>query len=187
MAVRPKPRLFTVEEYDRMVEAGILGENDRVELVNGEIVQMTPIGSRHAACVDRLNALLSRHVSDRAIIHVQNPVRANEWSEPEPDLGLLRPQSDYYAAAHPGPGDVFLLIEVAETSLDYDRSVKALVYGSAGVPEFWIVALNLGQVEVHRSPGPDGYAEVRLFGADERLAPLAFPDVSLAVKDVLGS
>ncbi len=112
MAVRPQPRLFTVEEYDRMVEAGILGENERVELVSGGIVQMTAIGSRQAACVNRLNALFSKHVSDRAIIQVQNPVRASELSEPEPDLGLLRPRSDYYAAAHPGAGDVFLLIEV---------------------------------------------------------------------------
>lgn len=93
MAVRPQPRLFTVEEYDRMVEAGILGENERVELVSGGIVQMTAIGSRQAACVNRLNALFSKHVSDRAIIQVQNPVRASELSEPEPDLGLLRPEA----------------------------------------------------------------------------------------------
>jgi Uma2 family endonuclease len=187
MAVGPQPRLFTVEEYDRIVEAGILGENDRVELVNGRIVEMIASGSRHAACVIRLNALLSKHVADRAIVLVQNPVRASELSEPEPDLGLLRPRSDYYAAAHPGPGDMFLLIEVAETSLDYDRSVKAALYAAASVPEVWIVDLNLGQIEVHRSPGPDGYAEVRSLGADERLAPLAFPDVSLAVRDILGS
>lgn len=187
MAVRPQPRLFTVEEYDRMGEAGILGEDDRVELINGEIVQMTPIGSHHAACVHRLVALLSKHVAGRAIVLVQNPVRASELSEPQPDLGLLRLRDDFYAEAHPGPDDVHLLVEVADSSLDYDRSVKAALYAAAGVPELWIVDLACRQIESCRLPGADGYREVRQVAAGGRLAPLAFPDVSLAVNDIVGT
>jgi len=111
MVVRPQPRLFTVEEYHRMGEVGILGEDDRVELINGEIVRMNPIGSPHAGCVNRLNALLSRHFAGQAVVQVQNPVRASDLSEPQPDLGLLRFRSDYYAERHPRPSDVLLLIE----------------------------------------------------------------------------
>jgi len=115
---------FTVEEYHRMGQAGILSEDDRVELIEGEIVEMAPVGSRHAACVKRLNALLSRRAGGRALVSVQDPIRLGEHSEPQPDLALLKPREDFYAAAHPGPEDVLLVIEVAETSLEYDREVK---------------------------------------------------------------
>ncbi len=187
MVVRPQPRLFTVEEYHRMGEAGILGEDDRVELINGEIVRMNPIGSPHAGCVNRLNALLSRHFAGQAVVQVQNPVRASDLSESQPDLGLLRFRSDYYAERHPRPSDVLLLIEVSESSVAYDRSVKAALYAAAGVPELWIVDLNLRQVECHRNPGPDGYGEVRQIAADGRLAPLAFPEGALSVSEILGA
>lgn len=135
MSVQLLRRSFTVEEYHRMAEAGILREDDRVELLEGEIVEMTPIGSRHAACVDRLNQLGVRGVGPRAIVRVQSPVRLGERSEPQPDLTLLRARPDFYAHAHPGPADVLLIIEVAEASADADRTVKMPLYARAAIPE----------------------------------------------------
>lgn len=187
MVIRPQPRLFTVDEYDRMADAGILGENDRVELINGKIVRMTAVGSRHAACVDRLTALLSRLLADRAIVRVQSPVRVSELSEPEPDLALLAPRDDWYAGGHPGPADALLIIEVADSSLDFDRSVKASLYAAAGVTELWIVDQTLGALETFRQPGPDGYASVRRVAPGDYLAPAAFPDVAVAVGDIFGT
>jgi Uma2 family endonuclease len=177
-------RLFTVAEYHRMAEAGILGEDDRVELLEGEIVAMTPIGSRHAACVARLTALLSR-VQERGIVWVQNPIRLGEHSEPQPDLAVLKPRADFYAQAHPEPEDVLLVVEVAETSADYDREVKLPLHARAGIPEVWLVDLTEERIEAYLQPAPNGYREVRHVGRDGRAAPQAFPDLELAVADLL--
>ncbi len=134
MTARLLKRLFTIEEYHKMAQAGILTEDDRAELIEGEIVEMAPIGSRHAACVARLTALLSR-VQDRAILWVQNPIRLGEHSEPQPDVALLSLRPDFYAQAHPGPQDVLLLVEVAETSPGDDREVKLFLYARAAISE----------------------------------------------------
>jgi Uma2 family endonuclease len=186
MAVSPQPRLFTVEEYYRMAEAGILSEEDRVELINGEIIRMTAIGSRHAACVNRLLELFSRHFSRQAIVQVQNPVRLSDLSELEPDVALLHLKTDYYAAAHPLPRDVMLIVEVADASLGYDRSVKVALYAAAGIQGVWIVDLLGRQIESYQDPTPEGYGTMQQWDAGQRLAPLAFPDVSLAVTDIVG-
>ena len=186
MAVRPQPRLFTVEEYYRMGESGILDEDDRVELIHGEIIQMTPIGIAHASCVNRLNMLLTRLLSPRAIVQVQNPVGIDQRSEPQPDLILLAPRSDYYRERRPGPRDTLLVIEVADSSLQFDRTVKAPLYAAAGIQELWIVDLAHRRVEVLRSPGPTGYAETQVIGAGDGLALLAFPDVVVTLEDIVG-
>ena len=177
---------FSVEDYHRMARAGILGEDDRVELIDGEIVDMAPIGPRHAASVDRLVRAFSRRLEDRAIVRVQSPVRLGERSEPQPDVALLRPRDDYYASGHPAAADVLLVVEVAESSAEYDRQVKVPLYGRHGVAEVWLVDLERGQVEVYRRPGGEGYGEVRTLGRGEGLSPLAFPDLTLAVDDILG-
>jgi Uma2 family endonuclease len=177
-------RLFTVTEYHRIAEAGILGEDDRVELLAGEIVAMTPIGSRQAACVARLTALLSR-VQELGIVWVQNPIHLGQHSEPRPDLAVLKPRADFYAQAHPEPEDVLLVVEVAETSADYDREVKLPLYARAGIPEVWLVDLTEERIEAYRQPAPNGYREVRRLGRDGRAAPQAFPDLELAVADLL--
>ena len=169
-----------------MREAGILGEDDRVELLEGEIVEMAPIGSRHAAVVDRLNALFARALEGRAIVRVQSPVRLSEVSEPQPDLALLRPRGDYYEGGHPGPGDVLLVVEVADTRPEYDREVKVPLYGRHEVREAWLVDLSAGRVEVYRGPGPRGYKERRVLGRGEAVAPLAVPDLEVRVEEVLG-
>ncbi len=187
MAVQLLRRSFTIEEYHRMGEAGILREDDRVELIDGEIVQMTPIGSRHAACVMRLNQVLSRHPGQGVLVNVQNPIRLGEYSELQPDVTLLRFRPDFYAKSHPGPTDVLLVMEVAETSAAYDREVKALLYAKAAIPEVWLVDLAEERTEVYRQPSPRGYRDVRMIRRGELLTPLVLPELALAVNDVLGS
>lgn len=186
MAFQLLRRGFTVEEFHRMAQAGILTEDDRVELIEGEIITMTPVGSRHAACVDRLTRLFSAHVGREAIVRVQNPVRLGERSEPQPDLALLRFRSDFYASAHPGPEDVLLVVEVAETTADADREVKLPLYARSGIAEAWLVDLAGGRVEVGRRPTPRGYEEVERFGRGARVRSRALPELDLAVDEILG-
>jgi Uma2 family endonuclease len=184
MAVDIQKRLFTCAEYETMLAAGILSEDDRVELIEGEILQMSPIGNRHANCLRRLNALFSR-LGGRSVLSIQSPLRLNDLSEPEPDLLLLRPRADFYVD-HPGPVDVLLLVEVADASLGFDRRVKAPLYALNGIAELWIVDLEGRAVEVHRRPSPRGYQEVRRYERGDLLGLLAFPDFSLTVEEVLG-
>jgi len=177
---------FTVEEYDRMAQSGVLSEDDRVELIDGEIVEMSPIGSRHAACVKRLNRLFSQGVGQRAVVSVQDPIHLGRHSEPQPDIILLRPHPDFYAADHPSPADALLVVEVAEASSEYDREVKVPLYARAGIPEVWVVDLGRRTVEVYRTPSPQGYTGVQRVWADQSLSPMEFPDLIVAVDDILG-
>lgn len=186
MPVQFLRRSFTVEDYHRMAQAGIFSEDDRVELLKGEIVTMAPIGSRHQACVDRLTGVLSLQVARRAIVRVQGPVRLDEHSEPQPDVALLKNQVDYYAQRHPRPEDVLLVIEVAETSAEADRDIKVPLYARAGIPEAWLVDLSGECIEIFQEPSPQGYQEVRRVRRGHRLAPRAFPDLDLAAHDLLG-
>mgnify|MGYP005848610191 CR=1 FL=1 len=179
-------RRFTVDEYHRMAEAGILHEDDRVELLEGEIVEMSPIGWRHQGCVNRLTYWLIAALQDRAVVQPQGPIRLGPDSEPQPDLVVLRPRADFYAEGGPGPEDVLWLVEISDTSLRYDREVKVPLYGRYGIPEVWVVDLVEERVFVHRDPHPAaGYRSVRVLGRGARLAPQAFPDVELAVGDIL--
>ncbi len=180
-----KKRLFNVAEYHLMVETGIISERDRVELIEGEIVEMSPIGSRHAANVDSLVAFLSRQIRESAIIRVQSTVRFSETMELEPDLALLKPREDFYAGAHPKPGDVLILIEVANTSLKYDRTVKSPLHARSGIPETWIVDLTTDTIERHANPTSDGYRETVRFKRGDTLESRIIPDLRLAVSDVL--
>lgn len=178
----PLKRLFTVSEYHSMAEAGILPEDDRVELIEGEIFRMAPIGSRHAGCVNRLNHFLR---GSGGILSPQNPVLFGSLSEPQPDIALLRSRDDFYASSLPTPEDVLLLVEVADSSIGFDRRVKVPLYARNGVPEVWIVDLTKGRMEVHREPSATGYRDVRLLQRSDRLSPLAFPDLELNVSDIL--
>jgi Uma2 family endonuclease len=176
---------FTVDEYYRMAEAGILHEDDRVELIEGEIVEMAPIGSNHASHVDRLAQLLFERIGRHAIIRVQNPIHLGEYSELQPDITLLHPRPDFYRTAHPGPEDILLLVEVAETSAAYDREVKASLYARSGIREYWLVDLVSESIEVYRGPIPEEYHQVRQLRHGDRIAPEAFPDVEIAIDDAL--
>ncbi len=181
-----EPYRFTVEEYERMGQVGILGEDDRVELIDGQIVQMTPIGVPHAGTVGALSIMFTRAIGDRAIVWAQNPIELGEFSEPQPDLMLLRPPLATYRRRHPLPKDVHLLVEVADTSGPLDRGVKLSLYAQAGVPEYWIVDLEKNVVEVHRSPSGDRYASVERLAPGNHVSPKAFPDVELEVSEILG-
>ena len=180
-------RRFTVEEYHRMGEAGILGCDERLELIAGRIVVREPIVARHAATVDRLTRLWTSRLGERAIVRVQNPVQFPEAdSELQPDILLLRPRDDFYAAGHPRVADVLLLIEVADTTLRLDRRVKIPLYADVGVVETWLCDLVAERVEVYREPVDGTYRDVRTRERSEHIAPLALRDVVVAVDELLG-
>jgi hypothetical protein len=179
-------RRFSVEEFHQMGAAGILDENDRVELVDGQIIEMSAIGSRHAACVARLTRRL-QPVGEAAILWVQNPVRLDRHTELVPDLALLRPRHDFYAEAHPGPGDVLLLIEVADSTLEYDRRVKVPLYARVGVPELWLVNLPERRVELFRHPaGEKGYGEILEAGVADTVESETIPGLILTAPEIFG-
>jgi Uma2 family endonuclease len=179
-------RRFTVDEYHRLAECGVLGEDDRVELIGGEIVRMAAMGARHAACVTGLTELLVPRLAGVAVVRVQLPVAIPEHDEPEPDIALARPRPDRYAAAHPQPRDILLVIEVADTSLSYDREVKLPVYARAGVPESWLFDLAGRGIERHTEPVPEGYRRVARAGRGERLASTVLPDLRFDADELLG-
>jgi Uma2 family endonuclease len=187
MAVQMVTHRFTAKDFHRMVETDILHEDDRVELLHGEIVDMPPIGPGHAAGVNRLlNAFLPLQGERKAIISVQNPIHLGEHSEPQPDLTLLKLRPDFYAQGHPGPQEILLVVEVMESSAGYDREVKVPLYARFGIRETWLVDIERGLIEVYRDPSPEGYREVHTRRRDERLAPAAFPQFILTVDVVLG-
>lgn len=184
--VEVKHRRFTLGEYHRMIDAGILGKRDRVELIRGEIVHMTPIGLRHSASVAFLIQRLVMRLADGALLWPGLPLMILPDSEPEPDIVLVKPREDFYRSALPQPADVLLLIEVSDSSLRYDRTVKRTLCAEAGIAEYWIVNLQQDGVEVHRQPHRDGYQHVERIGRGGIVASQAFPDVVLLVDDILG-
>jgi Uma2 family endonuclease len=187
VAVTLRRRRFTLDEYHRMGEAGILAEDSRVELIAGEIVVREPIGAHHASTVDRLTRLWTMRLGNRAIVRVQGPVQfSQEDSELQPDVTLLRPRPDFYAAAHPLADDVLLLIEVADTSLLLDRRVKIPLYARAGIREVWLVDLTADRVEVYQAPQDNRYGDHTVVERGQCLTPLAFPDVTVGLEDLIG-
>ena len=179
-------RPLTVADYHRMGEVGILTEDDRVELIEGQLVAMSPIGSDHSGTVNTLTRRLILAVGDRAVVGVQNPVRLDDMSEPQPDFSLMKPRDDDYRRATPRPDDVLLIIEVANSSLAYDRAVKSSLYARHGIPEFWIVNLQANEVEVYRTPGGDQYASVSRVGRDGVLEPELLPGAVIPAAVLLG-
>jgi Uma2 family endonuclease len=177
-------RLFTRAEYHRMAEAGILRPTERVELIRGEIVQMSPPGSRHIAFVNNLNQLLVTRLAGRAIVSVQNPVVLADDTEPQPDLAVLRHRAVRYKDAEPARQDARLLIEVADSSLAYDRSVKIRLYAAAGIPEYWLIDCPAERVEIYRAPAADGYRDVSTISAPATITLQAFPDVALTLAEI---
>lgn len=187
MPVQLLKRQFTVAEYERMTTAGILGEDDRVELINGEIVTMTPVGSRHASAVKRLlHAFLPLQAAGTVLLSIQDPIHISAHSEPQPDLALLRPRPDFYATAHPKPSDVLLIVKVAETSAEFDRTVKLPLYAKGGIPEVWLVNVAGDQIEVFRDPRPDGYQTYQVVSKGHTIVPLVFPNFTIATDAILG-
>jgi Uma2 family endonuclease len=183
--IAPTKHRFTVADYYRMAETGVLRPDVRVELLNGEIIDISPIGPFHGGVTNYLNEVFSTASRGRWKVSNQNPVHLDEHSEPQPDMMLLRPAGDFYRRKHPRPDDVFLLIEVSDTTLDQDRREKLPAYGRAGIPEMWIVNLNDLTVEVHREPHFDGYGLRTVFRGGDLVSPAAFPDVNVDVAELL--
>jgi Uma2 family endonuclease len=176
---------FSVTDYHRMAETGVLRPDARVELLDGKIIDMSPIGPFHGGLVKRLSRIFNLAAKGRWIVSIQDPVRLNDHSEPEPDVMLLKPAADDYTSRHPQPEDVFLLIEVSDTTLEYDRGEKLPAYGRAGVAEVWIVNLNEATIEVYREPHFTGYGSKTVLRAGDQAAPQVFPDASVNAGELL--
>jgi Uma2 family endonuclease len=186
MSTELERRLFTVGEYHRLLEAGILTEDDRVELIAGEIVMMSPIGARHVARVNALTDLFDGGAAGRWVRSVQNPVRLSDLSEPEPDLAILRWRDDYYEEELATASDVLLIVEVADSNVATDRRLKIPLYGRSGVPEVWLVDLTTEVVEVHTEPSSDGYARKITSRRGDKITASTVADLTVAVVDILG-
>ena len=185
MAVAFKHR-FTVDDYMRMGETGIIPHDLRVELIDGEIIKMPPINPPHQSVVNRLTKLLVTRLGDRAIVQIQGPVRLDNHSMPQPDILLLAPRADYYSKRHPDSQTVFLAIEVADTSLRYDREIKGPLYAQKGIREYWVVDVNARRVDVYREPHTEHYA-IRFVAQEGTPAGIdAFPDESFDISEIFG-
>lgn len=184
MAVQTKHR-FSVEDYHRMVETGVLRPDARVELLDGEIIDMPPIGPFHSSVVNELVRVFNESSKGRWLVWSQNPISLDQHSEPQPDLMLVKPSADRYRAKHPRPADVFLLVEVSDTTLDLDRNEKLSTYGRAGVPEVWSVNLLEHTIEVYREPNFPGYGAKTVARTDGHAKPQTFPDVVVDVAELL--
>lgn len=181
----PSRYKLSIEDYHKLGEAGILDEDSRVELIEGDLIEMAPIGVPHMRCVNRLNRLLVSAVGDAAVVSVQNPVTLPPRSEPQPDFALLKPGAD--SADHvPYPADVLLIVEVADTTLTYDRRTKLPLYARAGIVEVWIVDVQGQTIEAFGSPTESGYAQSALYRKDASIFPAHLPAVSIRLHDIFG-
>ncbi|WP_055075609.1 Uma2 family endonuclease [Pseudanabaena sp. 'Roaring Creek'] len=168
---------FTVQQYHLMHDAGVFAEGDRYELINGEIIQMSPIGIKHAVCVARLTKQFERKLGDQTIIWTQNPIHLSDRSEPQPDLAILKLRDDFYASALPTPEDILLIIEVADSTIAYDRDVKMPLYAANGIPEMWLFDVNQQIIEGYSQPSASGYKRSQRYEQGDTLSLLPFPDV----------
>ncbi len=184
VTVAPTRYRLTTEDYHRMGEVGIFGDNKRIELIDGELIDMAPIGSDHGATVDGLTELFVLACQRRAIVRVQCSVRLGRFSEPQPDLSMLRLRADRYHSGHPEAGDVLLLVEVSDSSLRFDRTVKLPLYARAGIAEYWIVDLTRRVVDVHRDPVGDGYATLQTYQAGDRVVLALAPEIEVTLERV---
>jgi Uma2 family endonuclease len=185
MATEISKRLFTVHEYHRMVDAGILTEDDRVELIHGEILAMSPIGPPHNGAILRATQSLVRIVGDRAIVGVQGSVRLDEYDEPQPDLYLLRPRDDFYSSSHASQADIFLIIEMADSSLEYDQGIKMHLYAESRVPEYWVADIRNDRIVAYSDVHNNTYRSIRQFHRGDILTPQLLSDCRIPADALL--
>ncbi len=176
---------FTQREYYAMVEAGVFTEDSRVELIRGDIIQMSPIHSPHSGTLKGLVGLVTAGLAGRAVFGVQDPIVLADDTEPQPDLSICKPRADNYTRSHPTPDEILLVVEVADSSLRYDRDTKMPLYAAAGIAEFWLLDLTANVLEVYRTPSGNGYDSMRRLKAGDQVSPLAFPDLILEVAALL--
>ena len=186
MVVAQQTYRFTAEEYHRMGEVGILPPDVRVELVGGEIKRMPPIHPPHASIVNRLNAVLAAKLQGQSVVAIQNPIQLDDYNEPQPDVSVLRFRDDYYGNQHPTPVDVLLVIEVADSSLSYDRDEKMPLYGRAGIPEAWLVDVQSGTITVFTEPQASGYGQQRMMSRGDEIVSVSVEGLRLQVDEALG-
>jgi Uma2 family endonuclease len=177
-------RLLTLDEYHTIGAAGVLKEDDRIELIEGEMIEMAPIGSRHVAKVNRLARLLSQCVGDQAIVSVQNPIALPPHNEPQPDIALLKPRADDYEGKLPGAQDILLVIEVSDTTLAYDRDSKMPIYAHHGIIEAWLVDVPAETLSIFLAPGASGYQRTLAPGRSESVTPALLPNVVIRLHDL---
>lgn len=177
---------ITADEYHRLGEAGVLAPDARVELIEGEVIDMAPIGSRHWSVVSRLQRLIERAVGDRAVLASQSSMRLGSHSEPQPDLALFKPRDDFYASALPTAADTLLVVEVADTTARYDRVIKLPLYARHGIGELWIVDLEASLLRIYRRPAGEAYAESSETAKPAVVGIAALPGVSIDLSGLLG-
>ena len=180
------PKRFRVDDFRKMTEAGILPEESGWEIIDGYLIDKMTIGSKHAGTVKRLNRKLTNLPGDLVIVSVQDPIQIDEYNAPEPDIALLKPREDFYAASHPTPEDVLLLIEVSDSTIEYDREIKKNIYAQAGIAEFWLVNLQENTVEIYSQPKNGNFRLVRILEAGETLQSAAIESLILQVDEILG-
>ena len=180
-------RLLSVQDYNRMVEAGVLAPDERVELISGQLYTMAAKGTAHSAAVTRIERVLKAHLGDRALLRFQDPIQLNDYSEPEPDVAVVKVDPLDYEDHHPAPSEVYLLIEVADSTLKRDRELKAPVYAQSGIQDYWILDVNQRQLYVFRSPTATGYASELVLSEADIIAPLAFSDCEMRIDEMLRS
>lgn len=178
---------FTTEQYQLMGKAGIFHPEARLELIDGEIVIMSPIGLKHAVTINRLNRFLVQGIREQGIVSIQNSFRISQYSEPEPDIAILKHRDDFYAGKFPSSEDILLIIEVADSSLKYDQTTKLSLYAEQNIPEYWIVNLERNILEVYRQPQNKSYLKQSLIDTDGiTFAPIAFPEMTMTLKEIYG-
>ena len=175
---------FTVQQYELMLEAGVFAESDRIELINGEIRVMSPIGRKHAVCVAKATKNFERKLGDRTIIWTQNPILLSNYLQPQPDLAILKWRDDFYAEALPTPNDILLIIEVADSTIAYDRDVKSPLYAANGIPEMWLFDVNKRVVEGYSQQSASGYKRTQRYEQNETLAMMALPDIVFSWEEI---
>jgi Uma2 family endonuclease len=180
-------RRLSVQDYHQMAESGILQPDERIELLEGQIIQMAAKGTAHSAAVTRIERLLRNRLGERVLLRFQDPVRLNDYSEPEPDVAVVQPNTLFYEDHHPIPSEVFLLIEVSDTTLKFDREVKSPAYARSGIAEYWVLDVKARKLHVYRVPGTDGYQSEAILSEELTVAPLAFPDCVITVREMLRS
>jgi len=180
------PKRFRVEDFRKMMEAGILPEESGWEIIDGYLIDKMSIGSKHAGTVKRLNRILTNWAENNAIISIQDPIHIDEYNEPEPDIALLKPRDDFYGESHPMPQDVLLLIEVSNSTIEYDRKIKKTIYAEAEIPEFWLVNLQNNTVECYSQPKNGNYRLARILESGETVKSTSIENLTLTVEEILG-
>lgn len=183
--VAVKPRLLSVQDYHHMIEAGIFGPEERIELITGQLMPMAAKGAPHRAAVTRARRLLEQHLGARVLVCVQDSVQLDDYSEPEPDIAVVKPEPLDYEERHPTVADTFLILEVSDWTLAYDLDNKALAYARSGVKDYWVLDIKGRRLHVFRQPSPSGYQNQVILTEDANIAPLTFPDCILTVKELL--